>query len=285
MISGEKRESTSFERKLSVGLFEGKVIAVNPNEEEFKEILGIELKEDSKSTEYLSEKDGVARCRVSVWLEEVKSGDKFNVNFFLENRERENKDMTKKQYINNIGICTWADDPNNLPDWFARRDYRVAMVGEEELYSFLRTWISGLDYSKDSAELQLDWKKLMRGNTKELREQIDGSWCGNVVALATVISKEKDGEVKEYQGVYNKEFLPPYTLKQFRLVDYSDSKVIANLKTKKPKDLKSHERFVLNVTGEYGVKDYFILKDLREYNPSENVVSNNNPITEDGTDY
>ena len=28
-----------------------------------------------------------------------------------------------------------------------------------------------------------------------------------VVALATVVAKERDGETKEYQGIYNKAFL------------------------------------------------------------------------------
>jgi hypothetical protein len=36
-------------------LFEANVIAINPTAEEFKDILGMELKEDSKATEYLGE--------------------------------------------------------------------------------------------------------------------------------------------------------------------------------------------------------------------------------------
>ena len=42
--------------------------------------------------------------RVDFWLEEVKNKDKFKVTFFLRTKKRENKDGTKKQYINNIGI-------------------------------------------------------------------------------------------------------------------------------------------------------------------------------------
>jgi hypothetical protein len=58
------------------------------------------------------------------------------VSFFLEDKERQNKDETKKQYINSVGNCSWAADPNDLPDWFKARDYRVAKIGEEELYEF-----------------------------------------------------------------------------------------------------------------------------------------------------
>jgi hypothetical protein len=49
--------------------------------------------------------------------------------------------------------------------------------------------------------------------------------------------------------------------------------------------LKPHERFVLNVNGEYGCKDYFILKDLKEYNPEDNLVASDKAISEDGGDY
>jgi hypothetical protein len=49
--------------------------------------------------------------------------------------------MKQKQYINSVGNCSWAADPNDLPDWFKARDYRVLKIGEEELYEFLRTWL------------------------------------------------------------------------------------------------------------------------------------------------
>lgn len=287
LIGGKKREvSENQEFGKKVGLFEASVVAINPDVEEFKEKLGIELKEESKATEYLGEtKDGDAYVRINFWLEEVKSGDKYPVSFMLINKERENKDMTKKQYINSVGVCSWADSPKNLPDWFTEREYRVANVGEEEFYNFLRTWLSQLDYRSAETTLELDWRKLMKGNVKDLRDQIDGEWCGNVVALATVSIREKDGEMKEYQSVYNKAFLSPYSLKQFRLVNYQDAMVQENLKRKKPKDLKAHERFVLGVIGEYGVKDNYVLKDLMEYNPDDFLTASNDVISSDGSDY
>lgn len=286
-IGGKKKEqlqSTEYVKK--VGLFEATVVAINPNAEEYKEVLGIEVKEDSKSVEYLGEsQDGNATLRVDVWLEEVKNKDKFKVTFFLENKERENKDQTKKQYINNVGTCTWADDANNLPEWFSSRDYRVAFMGEEELYNFLRTWLGGLDYRDAETTLQLEWKKLMKNNLKDLKEQINGEYCTNVVALATVKTVIKDDETKEYQGVYNKAFLPAYSIKQFRLVDFNNSNTLSTIRSKKSKDLKPYERFVLTVTGEYGCKDYYILKDLKEYNADDNLVASDKAISEDGSDF
>jgi hypothetical protein len=207
------------------------------------------------------------------------------VTFFLENKEKENKDQTKKQYINTVGVCSWADDVNNLPTWFSSREYRIAYLGEEDLYNFLRTWLGNLDYRDAETTLQLDWKKLMKGNVKDLKDQINGEWCTSIVALATIKTVIKEDDTKEYQGVYNKAFLPAYAIKQFRLVDFNNPSLVSNLRTKKSKDLKPHERFVINVNGEYGCKDFFILKDLKEYNPDDNLVASDKVISEDGADF
>ena len=290
-IGGVKRQepvfdnSTDFVKK--VGLFEANVVAVNPNTEEFKDILNMELKEDSKQTEYLgtSKEGNNTTLRVDFWLEEVKKKDKFKVTFFLENKEKENKDKTKKQYINSIGSCSWAADANDLPEWFSKREYRVAFVGEEELYNFLRSWLGNLDYREAETTLQLEWKKLMVGNVKDLKSQVGGEWVTPVVALATIKTVEKEDGVKEYQGVYNKAFLPGYCLKAFRLLDYSKQDVLSGLRSKKSKDLKPHERFALNVAGEYGCRDYYTLRDLKDYSADDNLVASDKAISEDDADY
>jgi hypothetical protein len=285
-IGGKKRENTGsgsdFTKK--VGLFEAKVIAVNPTAEEFKDILGMDLKEDSKQAEYLGEKDGVKTLRVDFWLEEVKNKDKFKVTFFLEDKIRENKDQTKKQYINNIGVCSWADDPNNLYDWFTKREYRPAFVGEEALYNFMRTWLSDLDYREAETTLQLEWKKLMNGNVRDIKQQINGEWSNNIVAMATIKTVIKEGDTKEYQGVYSGGFLPPYALKQMRAVDFN-TEMLSELRKKKSKDLKPHERFALDVTGEYGCKDFYLLKDLRDYNADDNLVASDKVLADDDSDF
>jgi hypothetical protein len=286
-IGGKKREQSQVsDFKKSVGLFEATVVAINPDIEEYKEKLGMELKEDSKAVEYLgTSNDGNKTLRVDVWLEDVKNNNKFKTTFFLENKEKENKDKTKKQYINNIGSCSWADDANNLPTWFAAREYRVAFVGEEELYNFMRTWLGDLDYRDAETTLQLDWAKMMKGNVKDLKAQVNGEWCTNIVALATIKTVQKEDEIKEYQGVFNKAFLPSYSLKLFRLINYNDQTIISNLRAKKSKDLKPHERFVINVTGEYGCKDFYTFKDLKEYNSDDNLVASDKVIAEDDMEF
>lgn len=290
-IGGVKRESagggenTNFPKK--VGIFEADIVAINPTIEEYSTVLGMDLKPESKATDYLGEtRDGNSYLRVDVWLKQVKTENLFKSSFFLEDRERENRDQTKKQYINSVGMTAWAADENDLWDWFTEgRDHRVAYIGEEELYDFMRTWLGQLNYRHATTVLQLDWKKLMRGNIGDLKSEINGEWCNTVVALATVVVKERDGETKEYQGIYNKGFLSGYTMKQFRLVDYTDKRTLDSLRSRKPRDLKPHERFAVRVSGEYGCKDYYILKEIEEYNPGDNLVASDNYISDDGSDY
>ena len=287
MAIGGSKKSDNQEFGKKIGLFEASVIAINPSVEEYKEVLGIELKEDSKATEYIGEsKEGNTYLRINIWLKDVNSESKYPVQFYLENKEKENKDGTKKQYINNVGVCSWAEREKDLPEWFSERDYRVAYIGEEELFNFLRTWLSSLDYRSAETTLELDWKKLMRGNVKELKDQIGGEWANNVVALATVKIQEKDGEMKEYQSVYNRAFLSPYSLKQFRLIDYSSPMVQENLKRKKSKELKAHEKFVLNVTdSSYGVKDVYFLGELKDYVAEEHLQGTDRVIDESDSSY
>ena len=296
-IGGKKREQLeNVEQEKVVGIFPAKVVAINPTIEQFKSLLDIELKEDSKVTDYLSEnKDGNTTLRVDVWLEDIttSANDKprrIKKSFFLEDKERENKDGTKKQYINNIGICTWAEDESQFPKWFSNRDYRQAYVGEEKLYGFVRTWLGALDYKDEDTVLSLEWKKLMKGNVKDLKDQLDGDFCTNVLALATIKTVEKTNaesgevEIKEYQSIYD-EFLPAYYLKNFKTTDYDNSRTQDLLKAKLSKDLKPVERFVVNLTGEYGCKEFYSLKELHTYNSGDNLVSSNEPLSTEDDDY
>jgi len=69
------------------------------HQEEFKDILGMDLKEDSKAAEYLGDtKDGNSYLRVDIWLQKVNSDDKFKTSFFLE-RQGERKQRWNKETI------------------------------------------------------------------------------------------------------------------------------------------------------------------------------------------
>lgn len=293
-ITGEKRENVESSKK--VGLFAGKVLCINPNVQEYKEILGIELKEDSKATEYLGEsKEGNITLRINVWLSNLKGDFKVPVTFFLENKQKENKTeegdgkIKKYQFINSIGSTSWAPDRASLPNWFKEREHRIAFVGEDELYKFVRTWLGGINYRSEKANLDIDanWKGFLKGKVNILKDQIGGEFTTPVVVMATVKTLDKDDGPKEYQSVWNKEFLPEYSLKQFRLHDYGSEMAQEQLKTKlakTPKELKAHERFVLNAIGEYGIKDFYKFQDLKDYDPSENIIASGEPMLNGSTE-
>ena len=81
-IGGKRKENTeNSDYSKCVGLFEAKVIAINPTAEQYKNLLNIELKEDSKATEYLgTNNDGNDYLRVDIWLEDI-------IEFKLEHKE------------------------------------------------------------------------------------------------------------------------------------------------------------------------------------------------------
>src|SRR5690606_26792293 len=166
-VQGKVRENNFESKEIRVGFVEGNVLCVNPTMEEFSDILGMELKEDSKAAEYLGEsKDGNTTLRLDFWYEDVKTGIKDKITFFL-------------------------DDEENLPDWFKKSDYRVAKQGEAEFYEFAKFWLAGLD-TKDGGELSFSWKPLMKGNVKEIKEQVGGDFQKTVGLLLEVKTVDKD---------------------------------------------------------------------------------------------
>lgn len=278
VIKGKQREVTEdFVKK--VGLFEATVITINPTLKEYEDILGFTPKNDQKEFEYTGiSRDNNSYLRVDVWIKATNSEDKFKIVFFLEDKIRMNKDETKTQYINNIGNCSWAEDAALLPAWFAGREYREAKNGEEDFYNFLRIWLGGLDYRDDETELQLDWQELMKGDVSSIKEQIGGNFSVPFIPLATIVTKTKENvegeeETIEYQGIYNRQFMPFYCMKHFKTTDYNDDETIAKIQDMDIKKMKFHEKFIYNVTGEYGCNDYYKLSELEEYNKEDNPVN------------
>lgn len=300
-VQGKTKENVEFTKK--TGFFEGRVVAINPTKEVLEKMLGVTIEGEEINYTSTEEIDGkeVKRCRISVWLkDEVEregSHGYRSVNFFLKDLNRTNSikpeevdtKVAKKQYINSIGITTWADNVDNLHDWFKERDYRVAMVGEEELYTFISCWLNKLDRKDKDTLLAFDWKRLINGNVKELTDQMNGEYDGTVVALVAVRVVDKEGEKKEYEQVYSKNFMPGLkehsTMKQIRLKKV-DAEFVAKAKATERKKRSMLQRFVLGVTdSQFGIKDYYSLGELEDYDPTKNPVAGDKVLAEDDTSY
>jgi hypothetical protein len=284
-IAGQKRESLETKEYVKrVGLFEANVIAINPDAEWYNDELGIQLKEDSKATVYLGVTDeGVKTLRVDVWLQDIKSGEKFKVTFYLKDKAIISK-SGKTQFITDQCATSYAANKDYLPTWFIKRDYRVAREGEPELCTFLATWTNINFYEDKDAKIVLEWKDLMKGNVSELRDEIEASAKDTIVAMATVKTVETSDGIKEYQAVFNKAFMPAYGLRQLRQINVN-KEYITRIGKKLSKDLKIYDKFILKVAGEYGCKDFYAFADLKEYNAADNFVASDKVIADDDDVY
>ena len=284
-ISGVKRVSLETKEYVKkVGLFEGHIIAINPDAEWYNDELGIQLKEDDKSATYLGVTDeGVKTLRVDVWLQDIKSGDKLRTTFYLKD-EADISKAGKTRFITDQCSTTYADSEDYLPTWFTKRDYHVSRVGEAELCNFLAVWTNINFYEDQDAQILLEWKDLMKGNVSELRDQIEINEKNTVVALATVKIKESKEGVKEYQSVFNKAFMPSYGLRQIRQINVNKD-YIERIKKKLKKELKIYDKFILNIAGDYGCKEFYSFDELKVYNAADNFVASDKVISSDGDDY
>ncbi len=260
-LKGNEKEKKVYNKY--VGIFNAYVVAVNPTKEELGKLLGTTVEKDPEYTGMNSE-TGAKKLTVSFWLKEELKGHLFNVRFNLEDTVVQSK-SGKTQFINNIGVTSYAEDKSQIPDFVTAggRDIRSAKKGEELLYKFLRNWLSNLNYEDSFTELTIaDWKKFISGKVGELKDAISTFDKQTIVALATIRTAD-DG--KEYQAVYSYEFLPSWAIDCFN--------------GKNTKSYKSIDRFIQKVEDrDYGCKDYYEIVPLKEYDPSKNIISSNSPI-------
>lgn len=263
-VKGKSVEFRDYTKK--VGLFEGKILAINPSDEELNEIIG--ENENRKPVEYMKENDeGDTIFNLTVWVEDIKTEMKASVKIPIIDKPVTSKDGEKTIYINTQGNASYyIDSAENLPEWFRRYDHWQAKQGEDKLYSFLRAWLQIDTYNDKGAEMYVDIKKILRGNVKELKDFLKTEHnhtvlFNSIIATKTITDEEGNESVRYYQNIWNKNFLPGSSLKFFKLGG------------KMPKSVK---KYIEDAEG--SIKDYYILEPLRDYNPEENVVSGNEAL-------
>lgn len=301
-MKGKQREQKEFSKKLFVGLTQVEILAINPTKQELNKLLEKDDQDDDKQIEYLGQdKDGNARTRLAFWLRDDKSEDLYVYSFNLIDKVRMNEAKDKVQVINATCGTTWvpikADgepDESLLPVWFKNytkkvkdskevivlgpKAWRVALSGEEELATLMRTWLGRADFMDpdNNVLLDIDTKEILKGNVKKLSALIDGDFDSAFVPLLG-IKTDPDDKEKKYQQVYGKSFLP----KGF--MQYINN----GLKFPSDYSKKIWDNFEKEVRGEYGFKCFFDLVPLKEYDPAEDVAAGDeSKITEKtGSDY
>lgn len=276
---GGKKQTGGFEK--SVGYFSAKVLAFNPNKDELNVLLDTD--KIVNDIDYTGEKDGVTTCKIDVWVEDVKSKKKFKLGFYIMDKEVSSEKTGKDEYINSVGSSSWAAEEEDLPNYFTNftkkdseeslgtKSVRRALAGEDKFYKFLRCWLA-LDYFDPDTKLVVSKGKLMSGDLSELNKLTSSDIASNVILMATVKAKEEDDGVKEYQNIYNNAFLPASYIKHLRV------------KSEKPPTMVTN--FIKDITdSEFGCKDFYIMDDLRKYDPADNLAVGNAILSEDSNDY
>lgn len=292
-VKGKQREQKEFVKELFVGFTSVKVIGLNPNLTELNKLLGRETAPDQKEPVYLgTDQEGHERLRLAFWLRDDKNDKLFVHSFNLTNKERKNKDGDKCQLVNSTCSTSWAPyvkkgenitdkvDESVVQEWFKNftdkeknvlgpKKFRKALAGEEELVTFVRSWLGRLNFMDTETEVLIDTKKLFKENYKELRELIsldeneefssDGLDTPFVILLG--VRTDEDDSTKKYQQVWSKAFLPNGFMKYI------------NNGLKFPTDYakKVWSKFKEEVEGEYGFDGYTELVPLVEYNGEKDM--------------
>ncbi len=174
--------------KLFSGLGNFKVIAVNPTMAELHE-LGIMVKQDPN---YFVELNGTEYFKLTFWIKNDDLTTRFDI---LMNGTERVSQSGKNQWINGIGQSTWADGEPTY-EWYKKDGLRKALVGEETLINFTKSWANvanGDEVSFDSIA------KIVKGDVAEVKALVNLLENNEVRLLIGV----KDGK---YQTVYTKVF-------------------------------------------------------------------------------
>lgn len=284
---------------LVTGFGELRVRILNPTRSQLNKLLGKEDSEEDKELEYVSEKDGVDRVRLTFWLEEQKSKSLYPHTIFLSKEFRLNNVGDKVQIINQMGDTTWCPfvkdggeitdevDYSVLPNFFkefqvfdtkekiADKTYKKAYRGEEELYVFIKAWLSGANYYPNTPEacaetvLVEDIDKFFSGNVKELSSQINGMWDKQSFVGLFGVETNADDKEKKYQKIFSQAYLPGNFLKFI-----NNGNTFPTTKTKKLWD-----KFVTKVEDKYGFRAFYKLEPLQEYNAAEDIAHEDEPTS------
>lgn len=271
-VKGEKKQE-SLEFSKSVGLAAFKVVAINPTRQQLNKLLNKEAKEDEEELEYLGQdNEGIKKVKLTIWLEEERTGKYFSHTLSLIDKIMTSK-KGKIQYINSVLDTAYVDDTDNLQSFFTHflnkekkpigeKEYRKALIGEESLGLFMKAWLGKLNFNHTTTAVDIDPKKLIKGNFKEMQSLIeDEDFTTKFVGLLGVKTDDND-DTKQYQVIYKGAYLPYQMMKHI-----NNGIVFPNEYTK-----NSWKRFVEKVSGEYGFKAFYKLEPMSNYDKSEDLA-------------
>ncbi len=197
--------------KLFTGLSAFKVLAVNPDKTEIEKMLNKEYK---LNVDYsIVQLNGRSFRPIEIWLQDVgKNIDPVPMRFLISNEDDVSPSGTMR-FVNSKGVFTVSKskeslDSNEKMTWFTKHPYRLAKIGENELFTFMQKLMRYNSYPDDAKFMEEADKNgitidaIYNNNLTGLRNFF--TWCNennnSIVLIAAVrtTSKIVDGEEKVY---------------------------------------------------------------------------------------
>jgi len=278
-----------------------------PEFEYVKDDATIKVKRKGEDGEEFEDEITCKKLTITAWVQENKTEEIFPINFTLYDVD-DVSSTGKTKYVTQHGKSTYVDSESNLPDWFKFTpgkkkmplSYRVAKKGEASFLEFLAKWTNISPFDIESSLFPENPKKFWNGDMKELNNLIADFGDSSVMIQFGVRTKDvekEDGstETKEYQTISTKAFASSKYMKFFRnyasknfdgLLKDGDNKNFLSFDTKaKIGDDSMYElaNFLNNIFGEYGISEFSVMEEIREYNSEENPLNSAKSLVEDTT--
>lgn len=251
-ISKGKEVTGNFVNKYYTGVAGLKIIGLNPNKAQFKELMGIELQEEPMYIKL--REDGIKQIYLDFICETIPelSGDistRFNIRYFLTASPRISVAKGKKQFINLYGDTIWLTkeefQTKTLPQYAVNNDYqfvemRECLQGEDDVMNLIKKALNIPNYSylkadgtrgfNDPVDCEAQFSteelnNLLNGDFESLRELLVENCKG--FKLDFYVRKTDDG--KQYQGYFTRYPMHITTKKYTTLIKQIESSVTSGL--------------------------------------------------------
>ena len=213
MFGGANSAATS-ENKLFTGATPFRVLGVNPDKEQIENWLGREYKLNVNYDRL--ELSGRMVKPYEVWLQDVNGVmDAVSLRFYIGLDDDVNQNGTIR-FVNSRGVFSQSKGEEILRanpnmSWFTKDEFRVAKVGEQNLYAFLQT-LMRYNNKDEKASFLADAEAA--GITPESLYDGDGvdalhsffAWCegnGNVIGLLAAVRRTVKQSAEGDKTYYN----------------------------------------------------------------------------------
>lgn len=203
------------------GFCKSKIISINPDIYWLEQELSIQ-----EEPEYIwTDRDGVRNCKIDIYFEDNQN-NVFKSEIYLKDKLKQGK-SDNFCYVNQVGDNQWVTNENQLFDNFknwvqvvswgingekiekyrtgaipfekqniAKKDYHIAIEGEDVLLQFLKQFYNYSNYDTD-ANVFIDLNKLFEGDFSTLQRIIRDEKDFHLV-IFTYLSKKLEQKVLNY---------------------------------------------------------------------------------------